>query len=59
MDQEIQGWAKENGMKEVKRSGYTVFPLDANYYLICVSEFEMIEEDKADLTDEKLEAMLN
>lgn len=53
IDREIQDWAEKNGMTEVERSSYTAFQLEGKNYLICVSEFEMTEEDEGcDLTQE-------
>ena len=55
IDREIREWAEKNGMKELERSHYTTFPLEGKYYLICVSKFEMKEED----AEEELEDMFD
>ena len=55
IDREIREWAEKNGMKELERSNYTTFPLEGKYYLICVSKFEMKEED----AEEELEDMFD
>ena len=62
IDREIQDWAKENGMKEAKRSSYTAFQLEGKNYLICVSEFKKAKKAKraaCDLTEEELEALFD
>ena len=52
---EYMALAEKNGMKELERSHYTTFPLEGKYYLICVSKFEMKEED----AEEELEDMFD
>ena len=62
IDREIQDWAKENGMKEVKRSSYTAFQFERKDYLICVCEFKKTKEAKRaarELIEERLEGMFD